>query len=150
MVHIAHGRPFLPPVRVMRTGRGPGSLLSVVKGIDQMNNTIKRTTAGAVLGGSLLFSAMGVANAAPPVNLQDGLVNVGVGNVTIAKDVNVGVAAQVIAAVCGTDVTAAVLGAVDQTGDSQTFCNLPGGPLTVAQNAGTSPGNSGNAPGNNR
>jgi len=117
---------------------------------NRRRNTIKRTTAGAVLGGSLLFSAMGVASAAPPVNLQDGLVNVGVGNVTIAKDVNVDVAAQVIAAVCGTDVTAAVLGSVDQTGDTQTFCSLPGGPLTVSQTAGTSPGNSGNAPGNNR
>jgi hypothetical protein len=115
-----------------------------------MKNVIKRTTAGAVLGGSLLFTSIGIANAAPPVNLQDGLVNVGVGNVTIAKDVNVGVAAQVIAAVCGTDVTAAVLGEVDQTGDTQTFCTLPGGPLDVTQNAGTSPGNSGNAPGNNR
>jgi hypothetical protein len=115
-----------------------------------MKSTIKRTTAGAVLGGALLFSGMGIANAAPPVNLQDGLVNVGVGNVTIAKDVNVGVAAQIIAAVCGTDVTAAVLGGVDQTGNTQTFCNLPGGPLDVTQNAGTSPGNSGNAPGNNR
>lgn len=150
MVHIAQGRPILPPGASHENWSGTGSMLSVVKGNDRMKNTIKRTTAGAVLGGSLLFSAMGVASAAPPVNLQDGLVNVGVGDVTIAKDVNVGVAAQVIAAVCGTDVTAAVLGAVDQIGTPQTFCNLPGGPLTVAQNAGTSPGNSGNAPGNNR
>ena len=49
----------------------------------------------------VLFTGMGIANAAPPVNLQDGLVNVGVGNVTIAKDVNVGVAAKIIAAVYG-------------------------------------------------
>jgi hypothetical protein len=79
-------------------------------------------------------------------------VNVGVGNVnvTIAKDVNVGVASQIVAAVCGNDLDVAALGAVDQNGISQTFCPLPGGPVTVAQNAGTSPGNSGNAPGNNR
>ncbi|MCP9272162.1 hypothetical protein [Mycolicibacterium arenosum] len=115
-----------------------------------MKNTIKRTTISAAIGGSLLFSGFGIANAAPPVNLQDGLINVGVGNVEIAKNVNVDVAAQIIAAVCGTDVTAAVLGAVDQTGDTQTFCSLPGGDLTATQNAGTSPGNSGNAPGNNR
>ena len=31
-----------------------------------VKNTVKRTTAGAVLGGSLLFSGMGIANAAPP------------------------------------------------------------------------------------
>jgi hypothetical protein len=116
-----------------------------------MASMVKKAAAGAVLGGSLLFTGgMGIAQAAPPVNLQDGLVNVGVGNVTIAKDVNVDVAAQVIAAVCGTDVTAAVLGSVDQEGTPQTFCKLPGGDLTVAQNAGSSPGNSGNAPGNNR
>ncbi|MDT5336613.1 MAG: hypothetical protein QOD90_2118 [Mycobacterium sp.] len=115
-----------------------------------MKNNIMRTTAGAVLGGSLLFSGMGIANAAPPVNLQDGLVNVAVGDVAILNDVNVGVAAQVIAAVCGTDVTAAVLGSVDQLGQPQTFCTLPGGPVTVAQNAGTGPGNSSNAPGHNR
>jgi hypothetical protein len=115
-----------------------------------MKNVVKRTAAGAVLGGSLLFTGMGVADAAPPINLQDGLVNVGVGNVTIAKNVDVGVAAQIIAAVCGTNVDAAVLGTVDQTGNPQTFCSLPGGPLSVTQNAGTSPGNSGNAPGNNR
>jgi hypothetical protein len=115
-----------------------------------MTSIAKKAAAGAVLGGSLLFAGMGVAQAAPPVNLQDGLVNVGVGNVTIAKDVNVDVAAQIIAAVCGTDVNAVVLGEVDQTGTQQTFCNLPGGPIGVTQNAGTSPGNSGNAPGNNR
>jgi hypothetical protein len=115
-----------------------------------MQNIMKKTAATAVMGGALLFTGMGVAQAAPPVNLQDGLVNVGVGNVTIARDVNVGVAAEIIAAVCGTDVTAAVLGSVDQDGAPQTFCTLPGGPLTVTQNAGTSPGNSGNAPGNNR
>src|SRR3954452_6509910 len=128
---------------------GDRTAASGLKGI-HMTSIVKKTAAGAVLGGSLMFAGMGVAQAAPPVNLQDGLVNVGVGNVTIAKDVNVGVAAQIIAAVCGTDVTAAVLGDVDQTGTPQTFCNLPGGPLTVTQNAGTSPGNSGNAPGNNR
>lgn len=115
-----------------------------------MKSTIKRTTVSAVIGGSMLFAGMGLAHAAPPVNLQDGLVNVGVGDVEIAKNVNVDVAAQILAAVCWTDVTAAVLGEVDQTGDTQTFCSLPGGPLSVTQNAGTSPGNSGNAPGNNR
>jgi xanthosine utilization system XapX-like protein len=118
-----------------------------------MKNTIKRVTAGTVMGGALLFSAMGVASAAPPVNLQDGLVNVGVGNVTIAKDVNVAVAADIVAAVCGNNipVSPAILGAVDQNNETQTFCTLPSGsPLTVSQNAGTSPGNSGNAPGNNR
>lgn len=110
-----------------------------------MKNIMKTTAAGAMIGGSLLFTVgMGSATA-QPLNVQDGLVNVGVGDVTILENVNVGVAAQVIAAVCGTDVTAAVLGAVDQTGDTQTFCNLPGGDVVVTQNAGT-PGQSGQVP----
>ena len=108
-----------------------------------MRNIVKRASAGAAIGGSLLFAGMGVAGA-QPLNVQDGLVNVGVGDVTILENVNVGVAAQVIAAICGTDVTAAVLGEVDQTGDTQTFCNVPGGDVVVTQNAGT-PGNSGGA-----
>jgi hypothetical protein len=114
---------------------------------------VKRAAAGAVLGGSLLVTGgLGMANAAPPVDLQDGLVNVGVGNVTVAKDVNAGVATQVIAAVCGTsdgpvDV-AALVSQVDQSRNPETVgtCTLPGGPVTVTQNAGIAPGNSGNAP----
>ncbi|MDO3638942.1 hypothetical protein [Mycolicibacterium arseniciresistens] len=110
-----------------------------------MKNIMKATAAGAMIGGSLLFTVgMGSATA-QPLNVQDGLVNVGVGDVTILENVNVGVAAQVIAAICGTDVTAAVLGEVDQTGDTQTFCNLPGGDVAVTQNAGT-PGQSGQVP----
>ncbi|MEV3901447.1 hypothetical protein AB0K11_03915 [Mycobacterium sp. NPDC050551] len=106
---------------------------------------MKTTAAGAMIGGSLLFTVgMGSATA-QPLNVQDGLVNVGVGDVTILENVNVGVAAQVLAAICGTDVTAAVLGEVDQTGDTQTFCPLPGGDVTVTQNAGT-PGQSGQVP----
>jgi hypothetical protein len=112
-----------------------------------MSNAIKRAAAGAVMGGSLLLTGgFGLANA-QPVNLQDGLVNVAVGNVNILNDVQVGVAANVVATVCGVPVTAAVLGSVDQTGaTSQAFCSVPGGPVTVTQNGG-SPGQSGQAPG---
>jgi hypothetical protein len=122
-----------------------------MKGI-YMSKMVTKAAVGAVLGGSLLFTGgLGVAAAAPPINLQDGLVNVAVGDVSALNDVQVGVAAQVVATICGVPVTAAVLGSVDQTGaTSQTFCTVPGGPVTVTQNAGSSPGNSGNAPGNNR
>ena len=69
-----------------------------------MRNIVKRASAGAVVGGSLLFTAgLGIASA-QPLNLQDGLVNVAVGDVTILEDVNVGVAATVAAAICGIDV----------------------------------------------
>ncbi len=118
-----------------------------------MRTMVKRAAAGALLGGSLLATGgTGIASAAPPVNLQDGLVNVGVGSVTVAKDVNAGVAAQVVAALCGTNVGGidvdALASQVDQGATAQTIanCTLPGGPVSVTQNAGSTPGNS-NPPG---
>jgi hypothetical protein len=121
-----------------------------------MKNIVKRASAGTVCGAALLFTGgMGLASA-QPINLQDGLVNVAVGDVTILEDVNVGVAASVVAAVCNIPVTAAVLGEVDQSGTVfAPDCNVPGGDVTVTQNAGT-PGQSGgagqseNAPGLNQ
>ncbi|HKV20048.1 MAG TPA: hypothetical protein VJR50_13515, partial [Mycobacterium sp.] len=60
-----------------------------------MQNIMKKTAATAVMGGALLFTGgMGMAQAAPP-QVQDGLVNVAVGDVAILNDVNVGVAATV-------------------------------------------------------
>src|SRR5581483_5437733 len=107
-----------------------------------MRYIVKRAAAGAVLGGSLFaIGGIGVANAAPPVNLQDGLVNVDVGNVTVAKDVNATVAAQVVAALCGTNVGGvdvnALANQVDQNGNAQTIanCTLPGGHVSVTQHA---------------
>ncbi|BBY95921.1 hypothetical protein MGALJ_55900 [Mycobacterium gallinarum] len=113
-----------------------------------MNSIMKRASAGAVLGGSLLFTAgLGMAGA-QPLNLQDGLVNVGVGDVTILEDVNVGVAATVAAAICGINVSDVNVLAtqVDADGGQQTVCDVPGGDVLLTQNAGT-PGQSGQAPG---
>ncbi len=64
-----------------------------------MQNIMKKTAAGAVMGGSLLFTGMGVAQAAPP-QIQDGLVNVAVGDVTVLRNVQVEAVAQVLADVC--------------------------------------------------
>jgi hypothetical protein len=121
-----------------------------------MQNIMKKTAATAVMGGALLFTGMGVAQAEPPVtNVQDGLVNVGIGNVTVLRNVNVEVAAAVAAAVCpSVDATAAVLGtvqAVDQGGE--TFnCDTAAenGPLTITQNGPANSPNAGNAPGQQR
>ncbi len=113
-----------------------------------MKSTVKRASAGAVMGGALLFSAgLGVANA-QPLNLQDGLVNVAVGDVTILEDVNVGVAATVAAAVCGINISDVNILAeqVDADDGQQTVCDVPGGDVILTQNAGT-PGQSGQAPG---
>jgi hypothetical protein len=121
-----------------------------------MKDIVKRASAGAVCGAALLFTGgMGLASA-QPINLQDGLVNLNIGDVTVLEDVNVAVVATVVAQLCDVDVTAAVLGTVDQSGDENTVCTIPDlGPITVTQNAGT-PGQSGgagqseNAPGLNQ
>jgi hypothetical protein len=113
-----------------------------------MRNIVKNAAAGAVMGGSLLFTAgLGIASA-QPLNLQDGLVNVGVGDVTILEDVNVGVAATVAAAICGINVSDVNVLAeqVDADDGQQTVCDVPGGDVLLTQNAGT-PGQSGQAPG---
>ena len=121
-----------------------------------MQNVMKKTAATAVMGGALLFTGMGVAQAAPPVdNVQDGLVNVGIGNVTVLRNVNVEVAAAVAAAVCpSVDVAAAVLGtvqAVDQGGETfNCDTTAENGPLTITQNGPANSPNAGNAPGQQR
>lgn len=93
----------------------------------------KKAAAGAVLAGSLLFGA-GIAPANAQV--QDGLVNVAVGDVTILEDVNVALAAQVAANVCGLKVgPVAVLGrAVDRSDATRTVCTTDQGPVTILQN----------------
>ena len=101
-----------------------------------MQNIMKKTAAGAVMGGALLFTGgMGLAGA-QPLNLQDGLVNLAVGDVTILQDVNVAVAAQVAAAICGVKVgPVAVLGrAVDRSGTTRTVCPNNLSPVTIQQN----------------
>ena len=112
-------------------------------------NIITRASAGAVLGGALLFTGgMGVANA-EPINLQDGLINVAIGDITILEDVNVGVAATVAAAICGVQVIddiGVLAEQVDLGSGPVTACEVPGGDVNLVQNAGT-PGQSGQAPG---
>jgi hypothetical protein len=111
-----------------------------------MQNIIKKTAAGAVMGGALLFTGgMGLASAAPP-QIQDGLVNLAIGDVAVLNDLDVAVAAQIAAAVCGVEVgPVAVLGeAIDADGGQNVVCTNNLGPITIEQNG---PGNSENAPG---
>jgi hypothetical protein len=67
--------------------------------------------------------------------VQDGLVNVAVGDITV-QDINVGVAAQIAAVVCGVKVgPVAVLGrAVDRGGATTTVCQSNQGPVVLSQN----------------
>jgi hypothetical protein len=72
-----------------------------------MRNMVKRAAAGAVLGGSLLMTGgLGTASAMPVSNVNDQLVNLGVGNVNFLHDVNVDVAAQIAGLLCGTGASA--------------------------------------------
>jgi hypothetical protein len=67
-------------------------------------------------------------------NIQNGLVNVALGRITLT-DINVGVAAQIAAAVCGVDVgpVAVLATAVDVDGVTRTVCNVANMPLTLQQ-----------------
>lgn len=96
---------------------------------------ITKATAGAVFAGSLLFAG-GMAPASAAVAVQDGLVNVAVGDVNVLNDARIGVAAQVAAQVCGLKVgPVAVLGrAVDRSGTPVTVCQSPQGPVVISQN----------------
>jgi hypothetical protein len=78
----------------------------------------------------------GAATPAAMAQVQDGLVNVAIGDITILQDVNVGLAAQVAANVCGVNVgPVAVLGrAVDRSGATSTVCTADQGPVTIRQN----------------
>ena len=95
----------------------------------------KATTAVA---GSLFLVGMaaGPSMAADNSTVNDGLVNVTVGDVIILQDVNVGVAADVTAQICGLDVgPVAVLGeAVDATNTKSVVCTDNGGPVSIVPN----------------
>ena len=83
---------------------------------------------------ALTLAVAGPASA--QITVQDGLVNVNVGDVTILEDVDIGVAAQVAANICGLKVgPVAVLGnAVDRSGATRTVCTTDQGPVTIRQN----------------
>ncbi len=116
-----------------------------------MQNFVKRASAGAVLGGAMLFTGgMGMAAAAPP-QLQDGLVNVAVGDVTVLRDVQVEAVAQVLATVCPNVDVSNVNVLADQVDTSRgtqqvADCTAFNEPVSLAQNG---PGNSPSAPGQN-
>ena len=68
-----------------------------------MRNMVKRTAAGAVLGGSLLVTGgLGIANAAPVTDVNDQLVNLAIGNGNVLRDLNVDTASQIAGLLCGT------------------------------------------------
>ncbi|MBA3798798.1 MAG: hypothetical protein H0X18_06830 [Geodermatophilaceae bacterium] len=88
-----------------------------------------------LFAGAAVFAGAGAASAAGP-QIQDGLINVAVGDVTITDAVDVGVAAQIAANICGVKVgPVAVLGrSVDRSGESRTVCTTDQGPVTLTNN----------------
>ena len=106
-----------------------------------MKNNVKNAAAGAVLGGSLLFTAgLGIANA-QPVEAPDGLVNLAVGDVTILESVSAETAATAAGAICGSvpAEVGALAAQVDGEGTAHTVCaGLPGGDLVLTQNVSAS------------
>ena len=96
---------------------------------------IRRTAAALTATAALSLSGVAVTTPAYAAPVQNGLVNVAVGDVTILQDVNIGVAAQVAANICGVKVgPVAVLGtAVDASGDTSTVCTTDQGPVTIEQ-----------------
>jgi hypothetical protein len=128
-----------------------------------MKEIAKRVTAGAAMGGALLFTAgMGVASAQPPVVVQDGLVNLALGDITILEDVDVAVVANVLANVCpnvAVDDINVLAESVDLNSGTQQVAECTAFTLPVnieqndpgpAQGPDTAPGQTGTAPGQNR
>src|SRR4051812_31490370 len=123
-----------------------------------MQNLVKRASAGAVLGGALLAAGgLSLAHAAPPAQsvVGDGKVNVTVTargqQVGTLQDVSLTSAEALAASACSNaGITAEALQALDVNGTAVpgTCAGVDGGlTFTFAQNG---PGNSENAPGQNR
>jgi hypothetical protein len=98
-----------------------------------MNRHARRSALALVTGAAIVATSALPASA--DNNIQDGLVNLAVGRITI-RDVNVGVAAQVAAAICGLDVgPIAVIGiAVDAGTPGPVLCTVVNQPVKLVQN----------------
>jgi hypothetical protein len=100
-------------------------------------SVLKKTTAAATGSLFLLGAVAGPSQAADNTTLNDGLVSVTVGDITIEDAVDVNVAASVAATLCDVaDIgSIAVLGeAVDATGTERTVCDTVTGPVTIVNN----------------
>ena len=95
---------------------------------------LKRTR--QVFVGLLISGTFLAGPVSAQIAVQDGLVNVAVGDVTILEDVRVALAAQVAANICGVKVgPVAVLGrAVDLSGGTRTVCTNDQSPVRIVQN----------------
>lgn len=111
-----------------------------------MRKVVKNAAAGALMGGSLLFSAgLGIATAQPDATQTD-RVNVAIGTAGVLEDVTVTDAAQIAAALCDVEVAQvnSVAEAVVTNGGEQVVCTNNLGSVNIQRGG---PGQSENAPG---
>ena len=86
----------------------------------------KKIAIALAMGSVVLFTPMSSASAQTSVG--DGLVNVAVGDINVARNVDIGVAAEVAAQVCGLEVGPinALATQVDLSGPPVTVCDYAG------------------------
>ena len=101
---------------------------------------MKKLIAGLGIGAALAFAAPNMAGA--QTTKQDGLVNVVIGDITIAEDVNIAAAVGIAAQVCGLDildttvvnVLSAAATATDARSRTTTVCTVEGDKVRFVQN----------------
>ena len=105
-------------------------------------NVMTRTGTAVGLVAMGMSFALAVPASATTSGGRDGLVNVNVGDVNVARDVNVGAVVPIVANLCGINLAVpanvAVLSAaaqnVDATGKSYTVCKAGSGAVKIVQN----------------
>jgi hypothetical protein len=98
-----------------------------------MFSRTKTLAVSIAMGAAVLFTP--TSSVAAQTTVGDGLVNVAVGDVNIARNVDVGVAAEVAAQVCGLEVGPVNVLArqVDLSGPPVTVCDSDQGPVEITQ-----------------
>jgi hypothetical protein len=98
-----------------------------------MVSRAKTLAISIAIGAAVMFSP--ASSVAAQTSVGDGLVNVAVGDVNIARNVDVAVAAEVVAQVCGLEVGPINVLAtqVDLGGAPLTVCDADQGPVRITQ-----------------
>jgi hypothetical protein len=101
---------------------------------DKHMQWIQRSLGVLLVAGTLSLGLVGPA--ASQVQVQDGLVNVAIGDVEILNNANIGVVAEVVAQICGVRVSniAVLAQQVDRSGRTRTVCETDLGAVTMSQN----------------
>lgn len=134
---VRHGGAF--EVSLFMTGAQIGAARREIgatgpaEGHTHMKSYVRKTMVSIFAAATVVGVTAAPASAAQQV--QDGLVNVAVGDITI-QDINVGVAALIAANICGVRVgpVAVLATLVDRTGSTTTVCESDQGDVVISQN----------------